>query len=157
MQLRVKSAAVGLIALAICGPGSAAQDLCGPLRKFVDSVKPDESRAIAFHTSWGEDFEDSHDSTVISARRCDHKDYGPAKAVCTYLMQHGAVEFAGNNAKAAITCLAQKTNFGPRLLLHDIDISLSYGTPNHGSDVEIKYSQDATLGGMVLSITAMGY
>jgi hypothetical protein len=27
--------------------------LCAPLRSFVASVKPDETKTVEFHTSWG--------------------------------------------------------------------------------------------------------
>jgi hypothetical protein len=66
--------------------GSAVPNLCGPLRAFVQSVKPHESRAVEFHTSWGGDFKDSSDAGTVWAKRCLHFDYEPAKAVCAYLL-----------------------------------------------------------------------
>jgi hypothetical protein len=135
----------------------AAHGLCGPLRKFVESVKPHESKVLEFHTSWGSGFKDSDDKLTLYAKRCDHNDYEPAKAVCAYLMKQGAIEFSGNNAKAAVMCLSQETHFGDRLLLDGIEISLTYGTDDRGSNVEIQYARDDQLGGMALSITARGY
>jgi len=137
--------------------GAAAQELCEPLRKFIESVKPDETRTLEFHTSWGSDFRDSNDESVLSAKRCIHNGYEPAKAVCAYLMQNGAVEFSGNNAKQALMCLSRKSHFADRLVLDGIELSLTYGSEERGSNVDIKYSPDDKLGGMVLSITARGY
>ena len=136
---------------------AADSDLCGPLRRFVESVKPDETRRLEFHTSWGADFKDSAGAYAMSARRCMHFNYGPAKVVCAYLMEHGATEFAGNNAKDAIRCLSKTTRFADRLMLDGIQISFSYGSDERGSNIELQYSEDRHLGGMVLSITASGY
>lgn len=115
-----------------------------------------ESRVLEFHTSWGSGFKGSDDKTLY-AKRCDHHDYESARAVCAYLMEQGAIEFSGNNAKAVVMCLSQGTRFGDRLLLDGIEISLTYGTNDRGSNVEIQYAQDDQLGGMALSITARGY
>jgi hypothetical protein len=72
-------------------------------------------------------------------------------------MEHGAAEFSGNNVKDAVMCLSRKTHFADRLLLDGIELSLTYGTDDRGSNVEIKYAPDDQLGGMVLFITARGY
>ena len=40
-------------------PVNATDTLCEPLRKFVESVKPHESKTITFRTSWGAGFKDS--------------------------------------------------------------------------------------------------
>jgi len=136
---------------------AADVDLCGPLRRFVESVKPGETRRLEFHTSWGADFKDSASADAVSAKRCMHFDYGPAKVVCVYLMENGATEFAGNNAKDAIRCLSKTTRFADRLALDGIQISFSYGSDERGSNIGLQYSEDPHLGGMVLSITASGY
>lgn len=135
---------------------SAADGLCGPLRKFVESVKPNETRLLKFHTIWGSDFKDSKE-WAMGAKRCEHNGYDPAKSVCAYFMEHGATEFSGNNAKSAVMCLSPKTHFAPRMELHTISVSLTYGTDDRGSNVDIEYSEDNELGGMVLSITVDGY
>jgi len=72
-------------------------------------------------------------------------------------MEYGATEFAGNNAKAAIRCLSKTTHFADRLVLDSIQISFSYGTDERGSNIDLQYSEDPHLGGIVLSITASGY
>jgi len=136
---------------------AANADLCGPLRRFVESVKPGETRRLEFHTSWLADFKDSAGADIVSAKRCMHFDYGPAKVVCAYLMEHSATEFADNNAKDAIRCLSKKTRFADRLALDGIQISFSYGSDERGSHIDLQYSEDPQLGGMILSITASGY
>ncbi|HEU4653187.1 MAG TPA: hypothetical protein VFS47_04335, partial [Steroidobacteraceae bacterium] len=115
-------------------PGFAHADpFCALLRKFVNSVEPGEKREFTFHTLWGGDFKDSHeDDDVIYAKRCIHNNYAPAKAVCDYLMEHGAVEFAGNNVKDAVRCLSPKTDFAPQFVLHLASFSFSVGSENRG-------------------------
>jgi hypothetical protein len=141
------------------GAGKAKGDLlCAPLRAFVASVKKDESRTLEFHTSWGGDFKDSTSSGyVFAAKRCIHSDYGPARSVCDYLMNHSAIEFSGNNAKDAIACLAPATRFSPRMRLDRVDVSFYYGTESRGSNVQVTFSEDGNIGGMVLIVKADGY
>jgi hypothetical protein len=149
---------LALSAFCLIGPQAtwAADGLCGPLRKFVESVKAGEERVLKFHTSWGSNFKDSAE-LALSAKRCDHNGYEPAKNVCAYLMQYGATEFSGNNAKEAVTCLWPQTHFTPRTQIHALSLSLNYGTDYRGSNVDVDYVEDKELGGMVLSITARGY
>jgi len=137
--------------------GAAVPDLCGPLRHFVESVKPGETRKLEFHTSWGGDFKDSASADTVSARRCIHFNYAPAKDVCAYFIEYGGTEFAGNNAKEAVRCLSKTTRFADRLVLDGIQVSFSYGTDERGSHIDLQFSEDPHLGGMVLSITARGY
>jgi hypothetical protein len=105
---------------------------------------------------WGSNFKDSTES-ALSAKRCEHNDYEPAKKVCAYLIQHGATEFSDIDAKAAVTCLWPQTRFTPRTQVHALSLSSNYGTDDRGSNVDVEYVQDNELGGMVLSITARGY
>jgi len=157
MRLRILTLA--LTVLGVCGYqlALAGDQLCVSLRKFVESVRKNESKVFAFHTSWGSDFKGSDDESVLYAKRCDHGGYDPAKSVCAYLMEHGAVEFSGNNVKVVVMCLSRNTHFADRLDLHRVELSLTYGTENHGSIIDIKFVPDEQLGGMVLSVTADGY
>jgi hypothetical protein len=157
MRRHTLPAAFAVLSLSIHPTDSEAKGLCEPLRKFAESVKPNESKVLEFHTSWGSGFKDSDDKLTLSAKRCDHKGYEPAKAVCEYFMEHGATEFAGNNAKDAVMCLSERTRFADRMQLDGIELSLTYGTKERGSNVDIRYSPDGHLGGMILSITARGY
>ena len=134
----------------------AADPLCISLRAFVASVKPNEKRELIFHTSWGENFK-GESQQVLYAVRCEHNGYNPAQAVCAYLMKNASIEFAGINAKRAISCLSPHTVFGPHLDINFGDFSFSYGTPNRGSLVAVKLYEDTKLGGMALSISADGY
>jgi hypothetical protein len=157
MRRRTLPLALSALYLWTYQTAAAPNDLCGPLRKFVASVKPNETRVLKFHTSWGSSFKDSNDGQTLAVKRCDHDGYEPAKAVCAYFMKHGTTEFSGNNAKTAVMCLSQKTRFGDSVSLDGIELSLTYGTEDHGSNVNINFFQDEQLGAMVLSITARGY
>lgn len=152
--------AVALVIAAITSPAIAKEKpdpLCAPLRAFVESVKPDDHRELAFHTIWGGDFKDVPATHKIYAKRCIHNGYEPASTVCAYLIEHGAAEFAGNNAERAISCLSPGTTFAPRFNLNTASVSFSYGTDDRGSQVTMDYKDDADIGGMVLRITADGY
>jgi hypothetical protein len=139
-------------------PGAKGDPLCSPLRTFVASVKKDESRTLEFRTSWGTDFKDSPSSgNVFAARRCMFADYEPGRSVCDYLMEHGAIEFSENNAKNAIVCLAPAMRFPPNMTLDRIAVSFYYGTESRGSNIQITFAEDRTIGGMVLTIKADGY
>jgi hypothetical protein len=148
--------AVGAIALAASHSAAAEVDLCKPLRSFIASVKPDKTRVLRFHTSWGSNFKDDEEPAFF-AKRCDHGGYEPAKAVCEYLMKQGATEFSGNNAKAAISCLSTRTRIAAGMQIHAVSVSFSVGTENRGKLVQVEFTEDVDLGGMVLSITVDGY
>jgi hypothetical protein len=149
------------IALALtCLPTQAALAktdlLCTPLREFVESVKPDETKTLEFLTSWGGNFKDAVEPAIF-AKRCSHFGYGPAETVCTYLMEHGAVEFAGSNLKRAVMCLSPKTRLDPRLTVSGAAMSLTYGSPDRGANVSLELSEHPQIGGMVLRVVADGF
>lgn len=154
--MRVFSICVTAVACLAHQSAAVAASLCGPLRKFVESVQPNDSRTVEFRTSWGEGFKDSEEP-ALAAKRCQHGGYEPAKAVCAYLMEYGATEFSGNNAKEALACLSRNTRFAPQMSLSAIALSFSYGTENRGSLIELTFAPDEHIGGMVLAIKADGY
>ena len=159
MASRPLTITVGVIALAASFTAVAEDGLCKPLRKFISSTRPNETHVLKFHTSWGANFKDEakdDDEFVFWAKRCEHGDYDPAKAVCDYLMEYGMTEFSGNNAKAAISCLS-KSRFATGMQINAISISITVGTENRGSLVDVEFAEDTSVGGMVLSITADGY
>ena len=147
------------IALLLALPAQVAiaktDPLCAPLRAFVASVKPSETKTFEFRTSWGGNFKDSTEP-AISAKRCSHFGYGPAEPVCAYLMAHGAVEFSENNLKRAVMCLSQRTRLDPGLSIFGV-VSLTYGSDNRGAHVSLELADDAQVGGMVLRVAADGY
>jgi hypothetical protein len=150
-----------LIALALtCLPTQAARTktdpLCAPLRTFVESVKPDETRALEFHTSWGGNFKDSTEPAIF-AKRCNHFGYDQAEAVCSSLMESGSIEFAGSNFKRAVMCLSPKTRLDSGLSVSSAAISLAYGSPDRGASVSLELSEDPQIGGMVLKLAADGF
>jgi len=130
--------------------------LCAPLRAFIESVKPDETKTVEFHTAWGSNFKDSTESAIF-AKRCNHFGYGPAEAVCAYLMEHGSVEFAGNNLKRAVMYLSSKTRLDSGLTVSGAAMSLTYGSPDQVANVSLELSEDSQIGGMVLRVAADGY
>ena len=154
--MRFLTAYAAVLSAVTWQPANAADTLCAPLRKFVESVKPHESKTIIFRTSWGTGFKDSEEPS-FAEKRCQHDGYVPAKAVCTDFIAHGSTEFPGTNARSAISCLSRDTRFAPRLSLHAIAVSFSYGTDDRGSLVDISLAEDDAVGGMALTITAVGY
>ncbi len=157
MKLSIVPTAL-LIALLTFQQAVAARPdpMCPPLRAFLASVGPDETREFTFHTSWGSNFKDDPD-LALRAKRCIHNGYGPAMKICDYLMEHGATEFSDNNVKRAITCLSPKTRFAPGMSLNQGTLTFSHGTSNRGSWVEIEFSADKQLGGMAFHLKADGY
>jgi hypothetical protein len=156
MASRALVLALEVFTIAASLPAAAEDGLCKPLRSYIASVKPDETHVVKFHTSWGSNFKDD-EAPAFLAKRCDHGGYGPAKALCDYLMEHGAIEFSGNNAKSAVTCLSAQTRIAPRMRIHSMCVSFAVGTERRGSWVEIEFGEDSNLGGVVLAITADGY
>jgi hypothetical protein len=154
--MRVLTTYAAVLAVVACQTVNAADTLCAPLRKFVESVKPHESKTIIFRTSWGAEFKDSEEPS-LAEKRCQHDGYDPAKLVCADFMAHGSTEFAGTNARSAISCLSRDTRFAPRISVHAIAVSFSYGTDDRGSLVDISLAEDDAVGGMALTITAEGY
>ncbi len=162
MKIQIKAfiaVAFATACLPCLGATKAKGDpLCPPLRAFVASVKKDESKTLEFHTSWGTASGIRLHPTKSSPQKwCTFSDYGPARPVCDYLMEHGAIEFSGNNAKSAIACLSPATRFSPRIELDRVDASFYYGTESRGSNIRINFVEDSKLGGMVLTIKANGY
>ncbi len=149
-------ALLALAALVSTSSAISAEDMCRPLKAFLASVQPDQTRAISFRTIWGGNFRDDPEEAFF-AKRCEHGGYEPGKAVCDYLMNFGAVEFSGNNAQSVITCISPNTRFAAGVSLHSIAISTHFGTKNRGANVSVNFQADEELGGMVLTVSADGY
>ena len=156
MKVLLLSSALVLTWLPTQAALAKTDPLCAPLRAFVASVKPDETKTFEFHTSWGGNFKDSAQPAFF-AKRCNHFGYGPAGAVCTYLMEHGATEFSDTNFKRAVMCLSPQTRLDSGLSVSGAAMSLSYGSPDRGAHVSLEFSEDSQLGGMVLKVAADGY
>lgn len=131
-------------------------ELCKALRSFVDSVQPDEKHEFAFRTSWGGNFKDTEEPAFFSTR-CVHDGYEPARNVCNYLMEHGSIEFAGSNVKAAISCLSRKTKLAPLMQLHSGTFSFSYDSDHRGALIVITLQEDPVVGGMIFRLEVDGY
>ena len=129
--------------------------LCAPLLAFVNAVQPDETRRLAFHTSWGGNFKNDA-SPALMAKRCDHEGYEPAQAVCKYLVEHSSAEFADFNLKRALMCLSPDMKINS-LSFKRATISTHYGTDDRGSFVDFELMEDTKIGGTVLTIVVSGY
>jgi hypothetical protein len=156
MKFRLLSIALVLTWLPAQTAIAKTDPLCAPLRAFIESVQPDETRTFEFRTSWGGNFKDSTESAIF-AKRCNHFGYSPAKPVCEYLMEHGAIEFSDNNLKRTVMCLSPKTRLEPGLSVSSITMFLSYGSDDRGSHVNLEFAEDSQVGGMVLRVAADGY
>ena len=157
--MRISLPLLGALSIFLVGCASSGRSkdaLCEPLLDFAQSIEPGETRVISFRTSWGGNFNDDPDP-VIYAMRCEQGGYEPAKPACNYLMEHGAIEFSNNNAKRALSCLAEDTSFGDHIALLDGSFSIRSGTPDRGARLRIDYRSDEELGGMLLRIEARGY
>lgn len=157
--------AIGLcpgIALALIGVSDMASaksqvdPSCAPLKTFVESVKPDETRTVLFRTAWFQPFKDEPGASNMGGRRCEHAGYPPAKAFCGSFLNNSSTEFAGINAMAVIECLAPGVSFR-RLQLETIDVSFSHGTDDRGQNVDVSLHEDTKVGGMVMKIKVDGY
>ena len=146
-----------MAAPSLCASGVPRQDpLCAPLRAFAKSVVAGQTHSVEFHTVWGGDFNSVKTRTMYETR-CIDQGYQPAKAVCKSLMQNGEIEFSGNNAKSAVSCLSPATRFGAPMSLDGLELSFSYGSANHGSNITVSYGPATNMRGMVMLITAEGY
>ena len=155
-------AVVPVMVIAFASPsGSAAaktDPFCAPLRTFAASVHKGQTKSVEFHTSWLADFKGGNPQAIGAFTRCMDHSYAPGQAVCDYLTKHGAVEFAGNNARRALVCLLPGTRFGQNAFnLDALDVSFYYGTPQRGSNISLRFGDDPKMGGGVLVIKADGY
>ena len=137
-------------------PPSTSDPLCKPLQAFVASVGPGVTREVVFYTSWGSGFKGDSEPALY-AKRCDHGGYAPAKAVCDFLMEAGAVEFSGNNVVRALSCLSLDTHFAPRMQLNQGEFEFSFGSEQRREFVKVSFAEEPSLGAMALRITANGY
>lgn len=132
-----------------------ADPLCEPLKAFAASAEPGTAREFVFNTAWGGGFKGRQDS--LYEKQCVHDGHAPTKAVCNYLMQYGAVEFAGNNVERAVSCLSPDTRFAENMNLGKAQFHFSYGTEDRGAIIDISFDEDTALNAMALRVTADGY
>jgi hypothetical protein len=157
MMKNISTVIIAFIAFLPINAACARTDtFCKPLRAFAGSIKPEDTKSIEFHTTWGSNFKNSPGPAVF-AKRCLHNDYAPAKAVCEYLLEYGSAEFSNRNVMRAITCLFPKTQFESLLVINKIDASFSYGKGNQSSIIDITFSEAPNNDGMVFKISAERY
>ncbi|TCI07955.1 hypothetical protein EZM97_25135 [Dyella soli] len=148
-----------MLGLAHVQAANAARDpMCAPLKAFVASIAPKESKQVLFRTSWFGGFKDDPQTErSVMAKRCDDSGYAPGRTLCDALITYGVTEFAELNAMSAIHCLAPDMRFGRHTTLRRIDLEISSGTDSRGSFITLHFAPDEAIGGNVLTITAKGY
>ncbi|MEZ5463751.1 MAG: hypothetical protein R3F22_00705 [Lysobacteraceae bacterium] len=153
MKTALFAIAVACIALPAIGRES---ELCRSLKSFVESVKPDETRTIEFHTSWGTGFKGSSKWAMFE-KRCIHEEYPAAVNACDLLMEHGAVEFSSQNFSDVLSCLSPKTRISPEVRVEVAEVSFPRGTHDRGAHINLAFGWNEDIGGMSLKIQADGY
>lgn len=148
--------ALSLFAMLPTAHVAAPMELCKLLRTFAESIPPNSEQEFTYRISWGENFKDSEEP-VLGAKRCEHNGYGPARNICSYLMEHGSIESAGVIVKHAVSCLTRKSRFDPSLRIHSANLSFSYGGRNRGALIDLIYEEDNKIGGKALRLVATGY
>lgn len=131
-------------------------DLCPYLHNFLQSIDIDKNATISLHTSWGSNFNDDTED-VFAAKRCVHNNVAAAKLLCDYLMPNSSTEFPGINFKRFLLCLSPKTKIDTSVQFSSGSVSLSYGTDDRGTLINLSLEEDKNIGGMVLKIEAEGY
>lgn len=147
---------LSLFAMLPTAHAAAPMELCKLLRTFAESIPPNSEQEFTYRISWGENFKDSEEP-VLGAKRCEHNGYGPARNICSYLMEHGSIESAGVIVMHAVSCLTRKSRFGPSLRIHSANLSFSYGGRNRGALIDLIYEEDKKIGGKALRLVATGY
>lgn len=148
--------ALSVFAMLPTAHAAAPMELCKLLRTFAESIPPNSEQEFTYRISWGENFKDSEEP-VLGAKRCEHNGYGPARNICSYLMEHGSIESAGVIVKHAVSCLTRKSRFDPSLRIHSANLSFSYGRRNRGALIDLIYEEDKEIGGKALRLVATGY
>lgn len=134
----------------------STDSLCSHLRQFLDSVPPDQDRAVTLHTVWGDNFKDDS-ALVMGAKRCSHGGYGPGEVFCDFLMESTSTEFADINTKAVLACLLGGEKIPKELEIQSGSFSVEYGSGERGAFVDVVLAEDQEMGGMALRISASGY
>jgi hypothetical protein len=130
-------------------------------RDFAKSAQPGEIRKITLRTAWGHGFndvpEDEGDLVTIAAKRCDHEGHSAEKAICDFLMENSATEFAGLNVKDAIACLSRNFRVDRSFQIFSGSFSIQYGPDNRGANIQLELQEDDVVGGMAFTVIVRGY
>lgn len=135
---------------------AGADKLCGYLDAYLKTIGPDKSSTIELHTSWGSNFIGESEE-AFAAKRCIRDESPLAKNLCNYLMENSSTEFSGVNFKRFLMCLSPKTKIERDVSFEIAFVSLSWGTDERGSLIELSLKNDKKIGGMVLKLEAEGY
>ena len=129
--------------------------LCGEVKEFLASVKPDETRTITLRTFWGA--REEGDRIIMGSKACEHSDYQPGEKLCAYLIENSSTEFAGYNAKRILNCLVPKPGIAEELKIHSGSFSATFGSPDRGALVDLEVAPDKGGGEVALRLQADGY
>lgn len=151
MANKTISSILGCLALSASLSATAADDLCAALDEFTESVGPEETREIRFHTIVGANFKD-REAPAYGARRCDFGSHEAARPVCEYLMKFGSIESPGYAAKKVIGCISPKTRFAPGSWIHAISFATNVGREPRIRRVEVVLAENPEIGGMTMAI-----
>ncbi len=93
-----------------CATSSRERDtLCDELVRFADAPSGVDRHPVRLKTDWGGIYlksdEDEPSEQVIAAKSCEHGSDEPGKALCAYLIEHSATEFATINYRRVLECL----------------------------------------------------
>jgi len=157
--MKISLSALMLLQALLIAPMACAEpssEFCQLLQSFVTAVKPDKTKEFVFRTSWGSNFKDAQEQ-ILLAKRCEPNDDPAAKKVCAYLMENASAEFTSTAVKETISCLSPNSHFDTQLTIKSGSFSVSYGTQERGSIVDITFREDSKVGGIAFKLAVSGY
>lgn len=90
-------------------PPHERDTLCDELVRFADAAPSSvERQPVRLKTDWGGIYlklDEEPGEQVISVKSCQHGSDEPGKALCAYLIEHSATEFATLNYRRVLECL----------------------------------------------------
>ena len=134
--------------------------LCAPMRTFLTAIKPDTSRVITLHSTWGGGFrrpDGTSDKGAMWAMQCENHDFKPARTLCLALLKTSSREFPGSTVVRLLACISPRTRLPTSTMINSVDLDMQFGSDNRGANINIKLGEDPKLGGSVLTVTADAY
>lgn len=89
-------------------PPQERDKLCDELVRFADAPSTIDRQPVHLTTDWGGVYlklDDEPGEEVMAAKSCEHGSDEPGKALCAYLIEHSATEFATTNYRRVLECL----------------------------------------------------
>jgi hypothetical protein len=105
----VLTVTIAFVFSACATPPRERDDLCDELVRFADAPSGVDRHSVRLKTDWGgvylKSAEDEPGEQVMAAKSCEHGSDEPGKALCAYLIEHSATEFATINYRRVLECL----------------------------------------------------